>query len=76
MKVGSPIKGLYFTSGDVLPASCTSKPQVNYTSIPKQQKNQGLSNQEIYEGLVNVKNHIVSLFGGQPKSSQPLNYLA
>lgn len=75
MKVVFPIQGFCHTSKDILPASCTSKPQVSCTSIPKD-VNQGLSNQEIYEGLVSVKESITSLFGSKRKSANPLNYIA
>ena len=77
MKVVLPVKqGLGYTSKDILPASCTSKPQVTYTSVPKTKINEGLSNQEIYEGLVSVKERLSSIFGYGKKSAQPLNYLA
>ncbi|MCR5265659.1 MAG: hypothetical protein K6E29_03590 [Cyanobacteria bacterium RUI128] len=76
MKVTYPISGFSFTSKDILPASCTSKPQVTCTSVPKARINEGLSNQEIYETLVNVKERISSLFGGKKNPTQPLNYVA
>ncbi len=76
MKVTYPINGFGFTSKDILPASCTSKPQVTCTSVPKTKVNEGLSNQEIYETLVNVKERITSLFSEKKKSAQPINYFA
>ena len=75
MKVTYPISGLSFTSKDILPASCTSKPQVTCTSVQRAKVNEGLSNQEIYETLVSVKDHISSLFGGKKNPTQ-LNYVA
>lgn len=75
MKVVLPVQGLRFTSKDVLPASCTSKPQVTCTSAPKTQNNQGLSNQEIYQGLVSVKDRIFAIFGGESRPKNSVNYL-
>ena len=76
MKVVLPVTGLCHTSKDILPASCTSKPQVSCTSVPKVKVNEGLSNQEIYEGIVSIKDHIASLFGGNSKKpTHPVNYL-
>ena len=74
MKVVLPINGQRFASKDILPASCTSKPQVSCTSTSNIPLNKGLSNQEIYEGLVNVKEHIVSLLGGN-KTNKSVNYI-
>lgn len=76
MKVVFPMNGSKFTSTDVLPASCTSKPQIACTSIPKTSVNEGYSNKEIYEGIVSIKNHISSLFGVSQKQTRPINYLA
>lgn len=76
MKVSYPIRGLSHTSQDILPASCTAKPQISCTSIPKQKVNEGYSNQEIYEGLVSIKNHLSSLFGVNKKQNNPVNYIA
>ena len=75
MKVVLPVQGLNHTSKDILPASCTSKPQVAYTSVPKVKVNEGLTNQEIYQGLVNVKERLLSIFGGKEKTMIPLDYL-
>lgn len=76
MKVGYPVRGLGFMSQDVLPASCTSKPQIACTSTARVKVNEGYSNKEIYEGIVSIKNHIKSLFGVDDKKSDPLNYMA
>ncbi|MCD8378156.1 MAG: hypothetical protein LUB59_05135, partial [Candidatus Gastranaerophilales bacterium] len=76
MKVLFPISGVSSASKDVLPASCTSKPQISCTSVQKTNVKQGYSNEEIYEGLVNLKNNIVSLFGGKNKQTNPVNYIA
>lgn len=76
MKVEGPMKGYGFTSKDVLPASCTTKQQVSCTSIPKPTFNEGYTNQEIYEGIMSLRNHIVSLFGGGSKKTHPVNYFA
>ena len=73
MKVGYPVQRFSYTSKDILPASCTSKPQVSCTSGVK--VNEGLSNQQIYEGLVSVKDCLISLFGGKKDSTKSLNYL-
>ncbi len=75
MKVVFPISGLSHTSKDILPASCTSKPQISCTSVPKVKINEGLTNQEIYQGLVSVKEHLASLFGGSTKGTKSVNYL-
>lgn len=75
MKVEFPVCGLSNTSKDILPASCTSKPQISCTSAPKVKVNEGLTNQEIYLGLVNVKERILSLFGLGTKTETPFNYL-
>ena len=76
MKVGYPVRGYRFMSQDVLPASCTSKPQVTYTSTPRTKVNEGYSNQEIYEGIVSIKNQIKSFFSGREKKTSPINYMA
>ena len=73
MKVVLPVSGLGHTSRDILPASCTSKPQVAYTSMPKVKVNEGLTNQEIYQGIISVKDRLLSIFG--IKEKPPLNYL-
>ena len=75
MKVVLPVQGLGHTSKDILPASCTVKPQVACTSAPKVKVNEGLTNQEIYQSLVNVKDRIFSIFGGKSKPTTPVNYL-
>lgn len=73
MKVVFPVTGFSYTSKDILPASCTQKPQISCTSVPKDVK--GLSNREIYEGLVSVKERLSSLFGGKKDEAIPLDYL-
>lgn len=75
MKVVFPVQGFCHTSKDVLPASCTSKPQISCTSA-KDKVNQGLSNKEIYEGLVSVKDSLSSLFGIKKEAAYPLDYIA
>ena len=76
MKVVYPVCGFSHTSKDILPASCTTKPQVSCTSIKQTKVNEGLSNQEIYEGLVSVKNSIKSLLGLETeKTTHSLNYI-
>lgn len=76
MKVVLPITGLCHTSKDIMPASCISKPQISCTSVPKVKVNEGLSNQEIYEGIVSIKERISSLFNGSNKKpAHPVNYL-
>ena len=75
MKVAFPKYGLSHTSKDILPASCTSKPQISCTSVPKVKINEGLTNQEIYQGLVSVKEHLISLFGGSAEATKSVNYL-
>ncbi len=75
MKVVFPIQGLAHTSKDILPTSCTSKPQVSCTSVPKIKVNEGFTNQEIYQGIVSVKDRLLSIFGGQKTSVNPINYL-
>lgn len=75
MKVEYPMYGLSYTSQDALPASCTSKPQVACTSTPKPSLNEGYSNQEIYEGIVKIKNHIKTFFGMQENEVRPLDYV-
>ena len=74
MKVVFFPKGFSHTSKDILPASCTSKPQISCTSASLKTES-GLSNQEIYEGLVNVKERIVSIFSGEKEGNKSLNYL-
>ena len=74
MKVVLPINGQRFASRDILPASCTSKPQVSCTSSANIPIRKGLSNQEIYEGIVNVKEHIISLICGN-KTEKSVNYI-
>lgn len=74
MKVVLPVTGSVYTSRDILPASCTSKPQISCTSVPKVKVNEGLSNKEIYESIVSIKEHLSSLFGGK-KTSNSVNYL-
>jgi len=76
MKVEYPFYGLSYTSQDALPASCTSKPQVTCTSTPRTSLNEGYSNQEIYEGIVKIKNQIKTFFGVQENDSRPINYIA
>ena len=73
MKVVFPIKGLICTSKDVLPASCTSKPQISCTSTPKTDL-KGYSNKEIYEGIVSIKNRISSFFSIDKEKTSPINY--
>lgn len=76
MKVVFPMYAVSHTSQDILPASCTSKPQVAYTSVPKIKVNEGLTNQEIYQGLVSVKDRLASIFGVNKKgTASPVNYL-
>ncbi len=74
MKVELPVTGPVYTSRDILPASCTSKPQISCTSVPKVKVKEGLSNQEIYEGIVSIKEHLSALFGGK-KTTNSVNYL-
>ena len=74
MKEVLPVTGPVYTSKDILPASCTSKPQISCTSVPRVKVNEGLTNQEIYEGIVNIKERLTSLFSGK-KSTNPVNYL-
>ena len=74
MKVAFPTKGLIYTSKDVLPASCTSKPQISCTSTPKIDVKEGYSNKEIYEGIVSIKNRISSFFSIDKEKTSPINY--
>jgi len=76
MKVLFPCHGVSFTSKDILPASCTSKPQISCTSIPKPKVNEGYSNQEIYETLVTIKENFATLFNGNKKQTDPVDYIA
>lgn len=75
MKTVLLINGPKFASKDILPASCTSKPQISCTSSSKVQTRQGLSNREIYEGIVSVKEHITSLIGGTKPQEKSINYM-
>lgn len=62
MKVMS-LSGVKFASKEMLPATCTSKPQVSYTSTPiKAVQQQGYTNEEIYDALVAVKNFVLTPF--------------
>jgi hypothetical protein len=69
MKVMFPVRGLSCTSTELLPASCNSKPQLSCKSVPKVKVNEGLSNQEIYEGIMSLKTYLTSLFR-LPKSQK------
>lgn len=75
MKVSFPVSGLNCTSKEVLPASCSSKPQISCTSMTKPKVKQGYSNQEIYEGIMSVKEYFDSLFHRNKKETNPVNYL-
>ena len=75
MKVLFPYQMASFTSKDILPASCLAKPQVACTSASKVKVNEGLSNQEIYEGIISLKESITSLFGGKKKQTHPVSYV-
>ena len=76
MKVEGPVWGFSFTSKDTLPASCVNNPQVSCTSVPMPTFNDGYTNKEIYDGLVEIRNRVSSLFGGNKKQTYPVNYLA
>ncbi len=75
MKVLCPVVGLNCTSKEILPASCTSKPQISCTAMTKPKVKQGYSNQEIYEGIMTVKEFFDSLFHRKAKETNPINYL-
>ena len=75
MKVMS-LSGVKFASKEMLPATCTSKPQVSYTSTPvKTVKQPGYTNEEIYDALVAVKNFVLTPFK-QEKKTNHVNRLA
>lgn len=76
MKVMS-LNGVKFASKEMLPATCTSKPQVSCTSTPVKTnvRSQGYSNEEIYDVLVAVKNFVLTPFKHETKPNHA-NYLA
>lgn len=75
MKVMS-LQGVSFTSQEVLPATCTSKPQVSCTSVQNSiNKRTGYSNQEIYDVIVALKNFVTTPFKSESKQNHVINYL-
>ncbi len=77
MKVMS-LNRVKFASNEMLPATCTSKPQVTYTSTPIKNPNvrhQGYSNEEIYDALVAVKNFVLTPFKSETKPNHAINYV-
>lgn len=75
MKVMS-LDRVKFASKEMLPATCTSKPQVSCTAIPnKPAKQPGYTNEEIYDALVAVKNFVLTPFKSEKKPNHT-NYLA
>ena len=73
MKV-SPIRLERFTSENITQGNIT-KNTVHCTSTSTDHVKQGYSNQEIYQGLVNIKNSIASIFTPNKKKTGSLNYL-
>lgn len=76
MKVMS-LSGVSFTSQEILPATCTSKPQVTCTSMQNSlKKRTGYSNQEIYDVIQAVKNFVTTPFKSERKQNHTINYLS
>ena len=76
MKVMS-LNGVKFASKEMLPATCTSKPQVTCTAVPKTNiRKQGYTNEEIYDALVAVKNFVLTPFKSETKPNHTVNYFA
>lgn len=75
MKVMS-LNGVMFASTEKLPATCTSKPQVSCMATPvKTVRQQGYSNEEIYDAIIAVKNFVLTPFKSETKTNHA-NYLA
>ena len=76
MKVMS-LSGVSFSSEELLPVTCTSKPQITCTSTNKNfTKNTGYSNQEIYDASISVKKFITTPFKSERKQNHTINYLS
>lgn len=74
MKVMS-LNGVKFASNEMLPATCTSKPQVTCKAVPQNLKRQGYSNEQIYDAIVAVKNLVLAPFKSERKPNHAINYV-
>lgn len=76
MKVMS-LDRIMFASNELLPATCTSKPQVSCKAMLKPNaRPKGYSNEEIYDALVAVKNFVLKPFKPETKLNHTTDYLA
>ena len=76
MKVMS-LNRVMFASNELLPATCTSKPQVSCKAMLKlNARPKGYSNEEIYEALVAVKDFVLKPFNPKSKLNHTTDYLA
>lgn len=78
MKVMSLNNRVKFASKEMLPATCTSKTQVTCTSAPIKNtnvRNQGYTNEEIYDAIMAVKNFVLTPFKSETKPNHSINYV-
>jgi hypothetical protein len=76
MKVMSLNDGVKFASNEILPATCTAKPNVTYMAKSPNMKTKGYSNEEIYDALVAIRNFVLAPFKNETKPNLSVNYLA
>lgn len=72
MKVSS-ISPISFASNEILPAACTSKPQVACTATLPRTQPKGCTNEEIYDALVAFKNFVLNPFKPNQQKIQSIN---